>query len=507
MPFELPALPSFQVTPPDPFGQAGKMMQLRDLMQQSRYRAQMQPLQLEQQRQANDTAAIENEMKNLQLQGQKALTEYWKNPDQYSSPASDFEHNDALAGMLGIDPADPLMGTVRSQIKAGVPAPMAFAEAKNTLQVRQEWSKATQEQQSVLKNAFEQLREIAGPIQSETNANKKQQMIDQALPGLARWAQFDPAIAQVIPTLHAGNFDAFANRIGAEEKAMGFKKAAAEASSAEQKVIPPGQAMSPEMKGDVAKAVEIAKQEQPLKIAQVRAEAEARQAAMQGDPSAAGQLLANGSLTLKDLKTRGTTPKFIEQATLAAQKINPGYNPADEMIAEHIAESPGASQFFGSANSLIEKGGTLDKLMELGKKIPQHDWPILNKVDDWQELARGKGPLAGYASMALGVADDYGKVMGGGNASDSARDHALSLFAKAASPEMRQQAVDATRAAVLSQRNARIGNNQFLKRQYGMNELGGQPMKPAGATHTGVGSADHKKHYLDAQGNDLGLAE
>jgi hypothetical protein len=72
---------------------------------------------------------------------------------------------------------------------------------------------------------------------------------------------------------------------------------------------------------------------------------------------------------------------------------------------------------------------------------------------------------------------------------------------------MRQQAVDATRAAVLSQRNARIGNNQFLKRQYGMNELGGQPMKPAGATHTGVGSADHKKHYLDAQGNDLGLAE
>lgn len=31
--------------------------------------------------------------------------------------------------------------------------------------------------------------------------------------------------------------------------------------------------------------------------------------------------------------------------------------------------------------------------------------------------------------------------------------------------------------------------------------------KPAGATHTGVGSADKKKHWLDASGKDLGLAE
>lgn len=30
---------------------------------------------------------------------------------------------------------------------------------------------------------------------------------------------------------------------------------------------------------------------------------------------------------------------------------------------------------------------------------------------------------------------------------------------------------------------------------------------PKGATHTGVGSVDNKKHWLDAQGNDLGLAE
>jgi hypothetical protein len=35
----------------------------------------------------------------------------------------------------------------------------------------------------------------------------------------------------------------------------------------------------------------------------------------------------------------------------------------------------------------------------------------------------------------------------------------------------------------------------------------GAPSKPPNATHTGVGSVDKKKHWLDAQGKDLGLAE
>lgn len=205
----------------------------------------------------------------------------------------------------------------------------------------------------------------------------------------------------------------------------------------------------------------------PQKEALARSEAVARQEAAQGDPNVAGEMLAKGDLTLADLKSRGTTPQYITKAVGAAQKINPAYNPADEVIAEQVAKSPAANQFFGSANSLITKGGTLDQLEKLGKNVPQHDWPVLNTVDDWQALARGKGPLAGYAATALGAADDYGKVMGGGNASDHARDAALALFSKAASPEQRAEAIKATRDAVQSQRDSRIGKNQFLQRQYG----------------------------------------
>lgn len=213
---------------------------------------------------------------------------------------------------------------------------------------------------------------------------------------------------------------------------------------------------------------------QPYKIQTAKEEALARQQAAQGDPNAAGAMLAKGDLTLADLKSRGTTPQYITQAVAAAQKVNPDYKPADEVIAEQVAKSPAANQFFGSANSLINKGGTLDQLANLSKQIPEHDYPVLNTVDDWQKLARGKGPLAGYAATALGAADDYGKVMGGGTASDSAREHALSLFSKAASPEQRAAAIAATRNAVISQRDSRIGKNQFLKRQYGEDSGGAQ---------------------------------
>lgn len=231
MGFELPALPNFSAAVPQqqsPLDQYGRMLQLRSLMGQQ----QLIPLQLQEQQEKVKQAQMQSEQQQLALQGQKALTAYWSDPSQFQSDKSEAPHNDALAGMLGVSPDDPLMATVRGQMKAGVPAPIAFAEAKNTLQMRQEASKATSEQQGVLKNAFEQLRDIAGPILAEKDATKKQQLLDAAAPGLAAWAKFDPVIAQVIPTLHAGNFDAFANRIGAEEKALGFTKASSDATKA-----------------------------------------------------------------------------------------------------------------------------------------------------------------------------------------------------------------------------------------------------------------------------------
>lgn len=200
-------------------------------------------------------------------------------------------------------------------------------------------------------------------------------------------------------------------------------------------------------------------------------EAAARQALSQGDPNAAGQLMANGDLTLGELKTRGATPDFIAKATLAAKRFDPNYNPQEAEAQLAVAKSPANVAFFGSAKSLTDKGGTLDQLEQAAKDIPQGQFPKLNSLADWEKAATGSGPIAKYASLALGVADDYSKVMGGGQGSDASRAQALNLVGASQSPQQRAASIEGIRGAVSSQTNSRIGNNAVMKRMYG--DIGG----------------------------------
>lgn len=209
---------------------------------------------------------------------------------------------------------------------------------------------------------------------------------------------------------------------------------------------------------------------QNAKVALAQRIKRAEQAITQGDPTAAGKLLADGSVTLSELKSRGTTPDFIVQATNAAQKLNPGFNPQKAEADLAVAKSPANLSFFGSAKSLTDKGGTLDQLAAAAKDIPSNQIPVFNTVADWEKAATGSGPIAKYAALALGVADDYSKVMGGGQGSDTSRKQALDLIAAKESPEQKAASLEGIRGAVKSQTRSRIGNNSILKNMYGDDE-------------------------------------
>ena len=494
MAFQLPQMPNLNVQQPppfDPLAQRTKQATLSGMLNENALRSQLAPLQIQEQQQKVQSEQIDTEMKKIQLQGQQGLTKWLQEGDTNEDiPADKFSMNNKIATFVGVDPKDPIMNVVRSMAQHGVPAQVLMVEAQGMLQRRNEYAKGTEEQQKIIKDNYDVWKDATAQL---FNADPKDRSIltAQMLPRLQAATHLSPELDSMLNLLRQNPDQGVPiayNLVAAQEKALGLSKAAAAAKSEEQKVIPPGGGLSPEAQQSVNKDVAVAKATQPLKVQLAREEAQARQQAAQGDPSVAGKMLADGSLTLADLKTRGTTPQFIEQATAAAQKVNPHYNPVDENIAEQVAKSPTNQQFFGSANSLITKGGTLDQLEAQGKKIPGEKLPVLNTVEDWMKLASGKGPLAGYAATALGVADDYGKVMGGGNASDHARDAALQLFAKAASPEQRADAIKATRDAVQSQRDSRIGNNQFLKRQYGVEvSKGGATMirarDPQGVLH------------------------
>lgn len=207
----------------------------------------------------------------------------------------------------------------------------------------------------------------------------------------------------------------------------------------------------------------------------------AEQVISQGDPAAAGKLLADGSLTLSELKSRGTTPDFIVQATNAAQKASPGWNAQKADADFKVASSPSNVAFFGSAKSLTDPGGTLDQLEAAAKDIPDGKIPVFNSVADAYKAATGSGPVAKYASILVGVSDDYSKVMGGGQGSDSSRSQALKLAPTSASPEARHAAVEGIRGAVGSQIKSRIGKNTVLQNMYGEASQTSSPVAPGSA--------------------------
>lgn len=192
----------------------------------------------------------------------------------------------------------------------------------------------------------------------------------------------------------------------------------------------------------------------------------AEQAVTDGDPKAAAQLLVNGDVAPSQLIS-SRKPAFAQQAFTEAKNLDPQWNAQKAEGDFKVASSPTNVAFFGSAKSLTEKGGTLDQLADAAKDIPKNQIPIFNTVADAMKAATGSGPIAKYAAVLLGVSDDYSKVMGGGQGSDTSREQALKLAPTNASPEARAGAIEGIRGSVKSQIHARIGKNKTLANMYG----------------------------------------
>lgn len=198
-------------------------------------------------------------------------------------------------------------------------------------------------------------------------------------------------------------------------------------------------------------------------------EENATQAARQGDPTVAGRMLFNRTLTLDELKARSVTPQFIAQAVTAAdneaQRHGQHYNAPTETAQAAVAKNPGTQQFFGNADSLLTAGGTLDQVIDSARKIPG-GIPVFNTIADVVKAQSGSGPIAAYAAGILGVADDYSKVMTGGVGSDTSRQQVLDRLNAAQSIEQKTAVINQFKQQILSQRNGRVGNNPYLKDMY-----------------------------------------
>lgn len=483
----LPALDIKTPQQPDLLEKYGQLQQLRNAQQEQQQRAQMAPLQVQSaqlglQSQQQDAAA--RQALNAAYQG--AITK-----DSSGNPTFD---TDKLMQNLSTGPAaykspEVLEGITKFQ--------------KTRLDIQTAATELQQKQQDMIGGAASAIKaanydptlahSLLDSLPPSPQLNQIRQQIDnpQALKQLVDSAvQASPKQRE----LNASEATAGARQITAQ---TGQQKLAAEMNPQSSLYAPsqasvalgtaPGaaQIQSGEAKLAGSKSAAEAAARQPYEMSLARQ----RQALSQGDPSAAAQLLVNGDATLSELKARGATPDFIANTLTAAHQLSGGkYNAQSADAQFSVAKSPANVAFFGSAKSLIDKGGTLDQLSEAGKQIPGGLIPAFNSIADWEKAATGSGPIAKYASLALGVADDYSKVMGGGQGSDTSRLQALQLVGAKQSPAQRAASIDGIRGAVGSQTTSRIGNNPVLGRMYGGQQQGGgtAPARPAGVPASAV---------------------
>lgn len=256
-------------------------------------------------------------------------------------------------------------------------------------------------------------------------------------------------------------------------------------------------------------------QQHDVQLAAQKAQANknAEQVATAGDPNVSGQMLYDGTLTLADLKSRGSTPKQITDTVSAAQRIaaaNGGkYNASDEIVGEKSLSEPGNQVFFGSARSLVQGGGMLDQLKAAHDALGNTKIPSYNTVKDWRDYQAGQPQLATYRAAVLATADDAAKVMGAGTPTDALRDEFLQVFQNNLNNLGFAGAIEQSRSGIRSQVTGRIGPNRYIQQREGDILAGGDRginfAAPVGATGKARGS-DGNMYWHDARGNILAPA-
>jgi hypothetical protein len=523
----LPALDIKTPQQPDLLAKYAQLQQLRgeqQAQQGQRQQLQMQqqeaPLRMQTLQQGVQTGAIDLEQKKIQMKDQQAMSsamQEWGNskPDASSAlqtPTGDAENNPASssapgsatsipsAGAMSATPAPRYEDLIGLAIKNGASANTVMGLKKNLLDMQSTASTiAKNDAQTGASNASAMKTKIglvtdalsgvaslpdaqlAQGILTASNDLSQKGLLDpqhvQMAQALAQQAQSgDTAGARQHLEIQIKSMGGFADLLTNAQKQVELDQAQGKTDPTSTLYAPtdasvamgtaPGaaQIQSGKVKqaASVAAADAAARQPFEVRLAQIR------QSLTQGDPNDAGQLLVNGDATLSELKTRGATPQFIEAALNAARRLSGGKYNAQQADAQFaVARSPAQLAFFGSSKSLTDPGGTLDQLSAAGKNLPGGKFPALNSIADWEKAATGSGPIAQYASTALGIADDYAKVVGGGVGTDTARTQALALVPKSASPEAREAAIQGIRGTIHSQMNSRIGANPILQRMYG----------------------------------------
>jgi hypothetical protein len=429
MPLTLPPLPSFQANipqMPDPLQTYGKVLQLRTLMGQQA----LLPVQLQQEQQKVETASLQNQRMQQELESEKALQR-------------------AVAGgvlnkYMGVDTADgsgfDAAGAYRDLVSNNGPILTDHASrmvnsmlemAKNQAEIAKATGQAGEAQQNIRAKTLNQLADKLGsindrPLEKASAALDalKQDLIwnPRAYPGLTQ---------QEMGHLYGATLDhlpAVEQLLGLEGKIADYHKGQAEATAAQQKVIPQGAVMSPDTAQQVQKDIAVATNpliqagKEQVAAAEGRARANIEAQMLRGSNAAVAQVPPHlVAAATADATKAGTE---FAQAQSVTQRLNAMMGAARQgnVVAYQVIPEEGTLQITTSQGvhrinrTEIEQyaggGSAWDRLVgHVGKQLTGASIPS-NVLDDMEKIQQiqADGAKAKYENSLKVINQSYGST-------------------------------------------------------------------------------------------------
>lgn len=186
------------------------------------------------------------------------------------------------------------------------------------------------------------------------------------------------------------------------------------------------------------------------------------------------QRIVDGDMDPSQAPKRGAQYTIMSQKAdqYSMQKYGQHFDMAQAANDYQYARNAQTQNTLKMINGMTERGGAIDIATNAAKSLPQLDEQTANKVFNAAATEFGSTAATNFHTAMLGLADEYSKVMGGGVSSDTGRDQALSLLRNAYSKGQLAGAVDIMRQDIAARKQALIGGNRYLMRQYGQQAQG-----------------------------------
>jgi hypothetical protein len=141
------------------------------------------------------------------------------------------------------------------------------------------------------------------------------------------------------------------------------------------------------------------------------------------------------------------------------------WSAADAQTEYKYANQKSTQDTLKMIDGMTDPGGAFDIAMAAARQLPGMDQQTINKLFNYGETEFGNKAQTDFHTAMVGFADEYSKVMGGGNPTDTLRKQGMDLMKDAYSKGQLEGASVVLKKDLAARQKAIVKNNRYLQRQ------------------------------------------